>query len=423
MAPHWLLDTSFATYAAYLEHKGSCAVTTARSLDPATIVQIVKDSGLRGRGGAGFPAGKKWQSIQTSDCPTRTVVVNAAEGEPGTYKDRFIMLKNPYAMLEGMLIAAHTIGAEQCYIATKDSFTRELERLEEALTEIEETGLCNGLEITIVKGPDDYLYGEEKALLNVIEGGSPMPREAHYPPYIKGLFATPQSLNPALVSNVETFARVPDLIRVGPMSFCDIGTEDTTGPIIVTLSGDVAKPGMYEIEPGVTLQHVLYTLGGGPANKSFKAVLSGVASGIITPDLFDTPVDFASLQAIGSGLGSAGFIAYDDTRSMVRVAQMAARFLYVESCNQCSACKFGLGNASRAIDAAVTSPSGSLVSEALLGVRQAPQGNRCYLPVQGSKLIPSIINNFPTEFSKQAGAVVPVPKIVDYQNGKFSYEM
>lgn len=429
MREHWLIpDKPFDSYREYLAAVGGSAVELARRRDPRAIIDEIKRSGLRGRGGAGFPAGIKWDTVAGHSCTTRYVVVNAAEGEPGTFKDRFLLRHNPYATIEGLLIAAHVMQARQGYVAIKASFTKEIDRLRRALAEMTET--ADRFVIEVVEGPDEYLFGEEKALLNVIEGLGPLPREAHYPPYEMGLFATPLCANPALVSNVETYAHVPSIVRAGADSFRALGTPDTPGTILFTLSGDIARPGVYEQEAGVTLGELFHAVGGGPLpGRRFKAALSGVSSGVIVPEKFDTPADFGSMQLIGAGLGSAGFVLFGDQVSLPRLAQSVARFLYVESCNQCSACKNGLRIASSAIDE-LFDPARATPDDperALVAAVHAPQGNRCYLPVQASVLLPSLLNRFRAEFEAQireptaAHAEVLIPKMVDFDAATRSF--
>ena len=393
----------YSSYQAYLEENGPSAILKARALSPQEIVAELQKSGLRGRGGAGFQTGMKWKTILDHSCPIRNVVCNAAEGEPGTFKDRYLLRRNPYAVLEGILIAAHVVGATTVYIGIKASFGREIDRLNQAIHEMRTAQHTSNIDIVISPGPGEYLFGEEKALLNQIESGLPLPREAHYPPYEKGLFATPSSPNPALVNNVETFAHVPSIIRDGADGFRELGTADTPGTVLYTISGDVKRPGVYEVQAGASLRKLIYEVAGGPANAEVKAVLSGFSAGVIAADELDTPADFGSLLAVGSGLGSAGFIVLDSTRSIVRVAQAAARFLYVESCNQCPACKHGLRIASHTLDG-MFDPEQSHVHSvelALFGARSAPQANRCYLPVEGSVLISSLVHKFKQEFDDQ----------------------
>src|SRR5262249_22791522 len=282
-------------------------------------------------------------------------------------------------------LAAEVASAHEGYIVIKESFRKEHERLRTALREMAAIGALGDLRLTIVKGPEEYLLGEEKALLNVIEGNGPLPRTQDEPPYEIGLFATPTSPNPALVNNAETFAHVPGIVRDGADSFRKLGTTDTPGTLLFTLSGDLARPGVYEIEAGISLRELFREYGGGALpGRRFVAALSGVSSGVIVPSLFDTPAEFGALSRIGAGLGSAGFILFDDTRSMPRLAQTVARFLYVESCNQCSACKVGLRTASHSLDALFEDGARpDLLDMAMIGAQHAPQGNRCYLPVQG----------------------------------------
>jgi NADH-quinone oxidoreductase subunit F len=423
----------FTSYGEYLRAQGGEGITDkALVTDPDAIIAELQTSGLRGRGGGGFPTGTKWQTLRRHPCPTRYVVCNAAEGEPGTFKDRFLLRKNPYALLEGMRIAAITLGALEGFVAIKASFTREIARLRSALAEVVASGAMGSFTVTIVPGPDEYLFGEEKALLNVIEGEGPLPREAHYPPYELGLFATQGSPNPALVCNVETYSHLPSILRHGGASFASVGAPDTPGTLIFTLSGALQRPGVYELPSGLTLRELFYEVGGGPRpGRTIKAAISGVSSGILTPDRFDTPATFSALAAAGGGLGSAGFVVYDDETSLPRVAQAIARFLYVESCNQCPSCKINLGLASGALDE-LFDPAGhqhGVPERALLAARHAPQGNRCYLPVQGSAVISSIADSFQDELAAQDAAPRPAPRVrvakmidFDEETRTFSYD-
>ena len=426
-----LPDAPYDSYSAYLSTVGASSVERALRHRPEAVLETIHRSDLRGRGGAGFPAGTKWATTFQHDCPTRYVVANAAEGEPGTFKDRYLLRHNPYAVIEGLLIAAHVVGAKAAFIGIKAAFRREIARLERAIDEMAD--VVGNLPVTIVEGPDEYLFGEEKALLNVIEGEGPFPREAHYPPYERGLFATSASPNPALVNNVETLAPVSTIVRHGADSFRELGTVDTSGTILFTLSGDIVRPGVYEGEAGIPLRALLYELGGGPRpGRSIKAVLSGVATGPITSDRLDSPTDFGSLARAGSGLGSAGLVVIDDATSIPRVAQAVARFLYVESCSQCTACKAGLDVASNAIDRMFHEAAAIADSRerALLGARSAPQGNRCYLPVQGSLLIPALLEHFREEFAvrperaQHSASEWRIPKMVDFDEvtRRFTYD-
>ena len=427
---HWLLaSTPYASFEAYQGAARPSALDMARGMSSDAIVEAIERSGLRGRGGAGFPTGTKWRGLAKHPCPTRYVVCNGAEGEPGTFKDRYLFRNNPYAVLEGLLVAARTIGAKGAYVAVKSSFRPEIERLKRAFDEMRQAGVVGTVPVTFCEGPDEYLFGEEKALLNVIEGEGPLPREADDPPYEHGLFATATSPNPALVNNAQTLALVPGILRAGAESFRALGTADTAGTLIVTLSGDVVRPGVYEIEAGMTLRALFHDLGGGPRpGRTLRGAMSGVSAGLISADQFDAPVEFGALALLGAGLGSAGFIVFDDRASLPRVAQSVARFLYVESCNQCSACKTELGIASQAFDA-MFDPSKAapdLVERALLAAQHAPQGNRCYLPVEASAFVTSIVHKFRDDFEPRPthDAEYLVPKIVDYDESEhlFTYD-
>lgn len=434
MRTHWLIpETPFDSYLDYLEQTGPSAVLEARTRGPDGVLSELERSGLRGRGGAGFPTAQKWRAIRDHQCSVHAVVCNAAEGEPGTFKDRWILRHNPYAVLEGMLIAAQVIGTRKLYLVTKAAYTRELSRLRQAIAEFDYHGLLDGYTLEVIEGPDHYLLGEERALLEVIEGGDPLPRDADTPPYEVGLFASPGSPNPALVNNVETLARVPSIVRSGGATFAALGTADTPGPLIFTVSGAVRRPGMFEVEAGISLRVLLVDFAGGPLPGHYlKAVLPGFASRVLTEADLDTPADFGSFREIGASLGAAGLMALDEGTSIPRVTQAVARFLYVESCNQCSACKFGLGQASRALDeiCGVFGGTAVEVSDTLRGARMAPQGNRCSLPVQGATLIPSLIELFPSELGEELGRrdkatqPWPVPKIVDYHEAlrRFTFD-
>ncbi|MEP6623394.1 MAG: hypothetical protein ABJC79_03050, partial [Acidimicrobiia bacterium] len=335
-----------ASLDAYIAAGGGSAIAAARSRGAAWVLDELERSGLRGRGGGGFPTAAKWRSVAAGGpgLGDRYVVANGAEGEPGTFKDRPLMRTNPYQVLEGLAVAATVIGAREAFIAVKASFTPEIDALERALHEMATADLLGDAPVTLVGGPEEYLFGEEKALLEVIEGNDPLPR--WLPPYLHGLYATtPQEgwsagvgpvedptavgANPTLVNNVESLANVPLILTRGAEWYRTIGTQDTPGPLLCTVVGDVAHAGYGEIEPGTPLREVIRRLGGGTRpGRSVKAVLSGVSNPVLTDHALDAPVSYEGLHAAGSGLGSAGFIVFDDTRSMLSVARMVSRFLY-----------------------------------------------------------------------------------------------
>ena len=414
----------------YKSGGGGQALAKALCTPPENIIAEVKKSGLRGRGGAGFPTGLKWASVAHDPCPTKYLVCNAAEGEPGTFKDRFLMRKNPYQLLEGIAIAAYAINARKAFIGTKKSFYVEIAAIQRALSEMVTAGFLAGIPIELTLGPEDYLFGEEKALLEVIEGGEAMPREAALPPYVLGLFVRdPSQLNPTVVNNVETLSNIPRIIREGAEMFRSCGTRSSPGTMVFTVSGDVRRPGLYELSLGTPLEELINEHAGGiKAGRRLKAIFSGLSNAVILPDSLDTPLDFDALQSIGSGIGSGGFIVYDDSASMVQVAQLFSKFLSTESCGQCTACKLGTTQATDHLLKLTEGTGNELdVEYALEGSAMAPQGNRCYLPVQHSLLVPSIVRTFASKFQRafnrgcSSERRMFLPKMIDFDEATHTF--
>jgi NADH-quinone oxidoreductase subunit F len=429
---HLLPEKPIESFDQYVARDGGQALAKALTIPREHIIADIKKSGLRGRGGAGFSTGMKWASVAHDPCPTKYLVCNGAEGEPGTFKDRYLMRKNPYQLLEGVAIAAYAVNAKTAYLGMKKSFEKVYVAVSRALAEMSARGALGPTPIEIVRGPEDYLFGEEKALLEVIEGGDALPREADLPPYVKGLFVTdPAELNPAVVNNVETLSNVPHIILRGVDWFRSIGTKDSPGTMVFTLTGDVQKPGIYELPLGTPLRVLIEEYGGGVASgRSIKAVFAGVSNAVILPSALDTPMDFGSMQGIGSGLGSGGFIVYDDTNCILQVAFRFSEFLFVESCFQCIACKSGTNQATSALRKLIEGSGCEMDLELVLaGARSAPRANRCYLPVEASLLIPSILMNFLPEFVRhynrgcQGCREIMTPKLADFDEstGRFTY--
>ena len=430
----------------YLAEGGGQAIVAARERGANWVLAELERAGLRGRGGAGFPTATKWRSVASGgrELGDRYVVANGAEGEPGTFKDRPLMRTNPYSVLEGLSIAATVIPAREAFIAVKASFTNEIEALERALREMADANLLVDAPVSLVGGPEEYLFGEEKALLEVIEGNEPMPR--WLAPYVHGLFATtPQEgwsagaggpvddadrigSNPTLVNNVESFANVPLILTRGSDWYRSIGTSLTPGPLICTVVGDVMHAGYGEVEPGTTLRSVIDQLGGGAApGRTIKAVLSGVSNPVLSNADLDIEVSYEGFEAAGSGLGSAGFIVFDDTRSMLAVARMVSRFLYVESCGQCRACKFGTGEITRHLET-LAANGGDTADIEVIGqrLRDVTSQNRCFLGEEEQRVISSLLRAFPEDFSPTLRAsaldALPIPKIVDIRDGVATYD-
>lgn len=331
-------------------------LTAARAVSAEVIVAVLEESGLRGRGGAGFPTGVKWRTVLEFASPAGStpVIVNAAEGEPGTFKDRALIRNNPYRILEGALIACRVTGASELVIAIKESFDIEITRLRQAAQEMTAAGWADGIDIRVEGGPSHYLFGEETALLNVLGGGQPFPRTT--PPYRRGLetnsepgpdesaaLATndPQTgATPALVNNVETFANVPGIIARGADWFRECGTTDSPGTVVCTITGSTERHGVGEVAMGTQLIDAIEAIGGGPRlGRRFVGSISGIANAFIPAEAFDTPLTYEHMKSIGSGLGSAGFIVFDDADELYGVAAQISRFLAVESCGQCEPCK------------------------------------------------------------------------------------
>jgi NADH:ubiquinone oxidoreductase subunit F (NADH-binding) len=334
----------------YRRHGGGNGLDAALTLSAGAIIDTVTRAGLRGRGGAGFPTGKKWSTIAASPpSPSRPVVVNAAEGEPGTFKDRILLRRNPYLVLEGALIAALAVGANEIIVATKASFAHELDRLRSAIAELEAAGWTTGFTVCVVEGPGEYLFGEETALLEVVDGRPPFPRTMA--PYRRGVHqdATPDGTESsrrwgdgpvALVDNVETLANVPGIFEHGVGWYRSVGTPSSPGTIICTVTGDTLRDGCDEFAMGTPVGEVIDALGGGlETDHEIVAVLSGVSNPPLAAGQLHTPLSYEAMAAAGSGLGSASLVVIDNQSSLRAVAAGVARFLSIESCGQCERCK------------------------------------------------------------------------------------
>ncbi len=402
----------------WLEGDGGLAYAEALDRDPDEIIAAVDEAGLRGRGGAGFPTGRKWRGVLETageaDAPVY-LVCNAAEGEPGTFKDRMLLRHNPYAVLEGMLVAMHAVGAVEAHVGIKERFTPAVDRLEAALDELVADGWARAEDIHIVEGPEDYLFGEEKAMLEVIEGKLAMPRIL--PPYQTGLYATTTSPNPTVVNNVETFAHVTGILAHGPDWFRQVGTEASPGTMPMTVVGDVASPGVYELPLGTSLRTLLEDIAGA---EDVKAVYSGTSNAVITTDMLDTPLCFDAMSEAGSGLGSGGFIVYDGSRSIVDVLAVLTRFLAEESCGQCNACVLGTAEMADLLERMQRGQAARVDLESLLRRSSSvTDQNRCYLPVGAQATVTSTVDVFEDELiaTVEAGratpADLPVPLIDD----------
>ena len=416
------------TLSEYVTRGGGKGLAAAKQLDPADIRSLVLESGLRGRGGAGFPTGRKWETVAENwrpDAPS-TVIVNAAEGEPGTFKDRTILRRNPFLVVEGALIAARAVAADLVVVAMKQSFEGEVERMRQAIEEADDAGWCDGVDIVVYEGPDEYLYGEESALLETIDGRWPFPRVVTtFRRGLRSLVAEDAPVGPALVNNTETLANVARIVARGPDWFRTVGTEKSPGTVVCTITGYTDHHGVGEVMMGTPLREVIEAVGGGPrSGRTIKAVLSGVANGVITGDKLDAPVSYEGLQEIGSGLGSAGFIVLDDTVDMAAVAAGVARFLAVESCGQCSPCKLdGLvlsGSLAKLCASEAGAHDWGVIGKRLNSVADR---SRCFLATQQQVVVGSILRAFPDEMQSHLDNAVDavdyelIAELVDIRNG------
>ena len=379
--------------AAYLAVGGGQGLQRALDLGGPLVIETVRRSGLRGRGGAGFPTGIKWRGV-AADPEPRALVCNAAEGEPGTSKDRTILNRDPYRVIEGMAIAAVAIGASTAYVGIKSRFTEPIARLDFAAREMASAGLLEGIDFRVVEGPDDYLLGVETALLEVIQGNDPLPRTV--PPYIQGLVAPDGTEYATVVNNVETLANVPAIIAHGADWFRSTGTERSPGTMVFTVSGDVRTPAVAELPMGTPLSFLIYGPGGGMrSERPPKLIVSGASNRPLTAAEIDTPMSFEGMEAIGSGLGSGGFIVYDETTCAVEVGLLLSSFLQRGSCGQCPPCKLGTTAYMNGFGLLIEGRASiDDVDDLTAWLTRVTDANRCGLGAGQRELARGILDNF-----------------------------
>ena len=439
-APIESLDAYLAT------DVGGLGLQRAQQLGPEATIEVIRASGLRGRGGGGFPTGRKWATIANAEGTHRYVVGNGAEGEPGTFKDRALIRANPYQLVEGIMIAAFAVGAAEAFVGLKAKFAVEAARLTQAIEEMQAAGICENCPITIVEGPDEYLFGEEKAMLEVIEGNAPLPRLL--PPYEHGLFANAPQMgwqatplepghaglhhsNPTLVNNVETLSNVPHILVKGADWFRSMGTPESPGTLVCTVVGDVVAPDFAEVELGTPLRAVIDGVGSGVGDgRNVKAVFSGVANPVITAERLDVPLSYEGFAAAGAAMGTGGFIVFDDTACMVEVARLFSRFLFVESCGQCQPCKLGSGEISSRLER-LEAGVGDDRDIASIGywLETVTDGARCFLATEERQVVASVLRAFAGEFAEHIELrrcprprPLPLAKIDDLGGGRVVYD-
>lgn len=330
----------------YIDREGYSALKKAVDLEEEEVIDLIKDSNLRGRGGAGFPTGVKWGFARASEANEKYIICNADEGDPGAFMDRSIIEGDPHALLEGMVIGAYAIGASKGYIYCRAEYPLALKRLDIAIDQAYEKGFLGedilgsgfSFDIEISQGAGAFVCGEETALMGSIEGkrGMPTPR----PPYPaqSGLFEQPTNIN-----NVETFANVPWIIRNGPKKYSRIGSEESGGTKVFALAGKIKRGGLVEVPIGTSLEEIIFEIGDGiEEDRDFKAVqLGGPSGGCLPEEQLDTPVDYETLTEAGAIMGSGGMVVMDESDCMVDVARYFLDFTQEESCGKCTFCRVG----------------------------------------------------------------------------------
>ena len=387
--------TSFDEYAAV---GGWQALAKARAMEPDAVIEELLTSGVRGRGGAGFPMGRKASFIPKPETRARPayLVVNADESEPGTFKDREIMKRVPHRLLEGCLITAHAIQSEHVFIYIRGEYLTEFEVLRAALDEVRAHDLLGGVTIVLHRGAGAYICGEETALLESLEGKRGQPRSKPPFPAISGLYASPTEVN-----NVETVSTVPPIIAMGGAEYAKLGVENSSGTRLFSLSGNVERGGNYELPMGTSLRELIFDIGGGiPDGRELKAVIPGGSSvPVLTADQIDATLDFDSMAEHGTMLGSGAVIVIDDRCCMVQLGLRVAQFYQHESCGKCTPCREGTRWMVQILRAIEEGRAGQGDLELLLDVCDRILG-KCLCPLGDAAAMPvaSYVSRFRAEF-------------------------
>ena len=390
----------------YLANDGFKAFLKAREMTPEQIIEEVKVSSLRGRGGAGFPTGLKWSFVPRSSPKPKYIVVNADESEPGTCKDRLLMEYDPHQLIEGILIAGLAMDSHKGYIYIRGEYRYLIDHMDRAIAEAYSKGYLGknvagtGFEFDLYthSGAGAYECGEETALLDSHEGKRGIPRMKPPFPAVAGAWASPTLLN-----NVETFSAVPAIIRDGGRAFADLGTPKNGGTRLVCISGHVNKPGVYELPLGYPMLKAIYEVGGGiPGGKKLKAVVPGGSScPLLKAEECDIPMDYDTLAKVGSMLGSGGMVVMDETTDMVKVALRIMRFYAHESCGWCIPCREGTTWLRKILQRFVDG-GGRHEDVSLLGELSKNMLGRTFCALGDAAAMPtiSIVDKFPEDFEK-----------------------
>ncbi len=381
---------------------GYASLEQARAMEPDAVVSELLDAGVRGRGGAGFPMGRKASFIPKASAMPVYLVVNADESEPGTFKDREIMFRVPHRMIEGALITAHAVRCERVFIYIRGEYLAEFEILRRALDEARDAGFLGEVTVVLHRGAGAYICGEETGLLESLEGKRGQPRSKPPFPAIQGLYASP-----TLINNVETIATVPAILRMGGKRYAKLGVENSTGTRLFSLSGNVAKGGNYELALGTSLRELIYDVGGGvPDGRELKAVIPGGSSvPVLRADEIDVGLDFDSMAEKGTMLGSGAVIVIDDRCCMVQLGLRVAQFYMHESCGKCTPCREGTRWMVQLLhkieDGRATHGELDLlldVCDRILGKCLCPLGDAAAMPIA------SYVDKFRDEFRRHIGS-------------------
>ncbi len=385
------------TLAVAQEHGAYKTLKKLQNLSPLEVIKIIKESGLRGKGGGGAPAGNKWALMpQESEKPS-FLAVNCDESEPGTFKDRQIITKDPHLLIEGILLTCYAIKAIHAYVYIRGEYYQYQQVLQVAVDEANAAGLLGDVKITLHRGAGAYICGEKSALLESMEGKRGHPRLKPKQPEPEWYFG-----NPTLVNNVETIASVPFILEHGAEAYRSYGTERSPGTLLFAMSGHVERPGVYEAEFGVPMMEYINHFGGGVKNgKKLKAVIPGGAStGVLTAkEAEEVLLDYESLRAMGVSLGTGGMIVMDEETSMVAVLKNLLEFYHEESCGQCTPCREGTGWVDKLVGKILDGRGSSADIDELLEIAETMNGKTiCVFAPAVSAVIVSFLTRFRDEF-------------------------
>ena len=395
-----------ATVAGYRASGGYEALESALARPPADLIELIVDSQLAGRGGAGFPTGQKWRAVADAAGQPKSVVCNADEGEPGCFKDRAVLEHDPHALLEGMLLAAYATGAPRAFVYLRYEYPEICDLLEKALADARAAGLVGpailgsdfSCELYIRRGAGAYICGEEGSLLNSLEGKHPYPRNRPPFPVTHGFENLPTAVN-----NVETLASVPQIVRRGAEWYRGLGLDGRAGTKVISLSGDIQHAGNYEVPFGLPLQTLLHDWAGGPpAGRQIQAVtMAGLSGGFLAGDDLDATLDEPSIRERGSMLGAAGIMVFDDSRDIVEVARQAMAFFAEESCGKCFPCRIGTQRLEERLSGAGPSDFEAWKSEVADMGAAMKATSACGLGMAAPFISDSLLKYFPNQIAQR----------------------